>query len=52
MSTEAQIDLLKKAVEYYAYNTQDYDFGYHARRTLLMLAPETHGVSHENGREL
>lgn len=53
MSLEEQIELLKTAVSYYAYNTHDYDYGYAARQALLILASKTttDGEFHE-AREL
>ncbi len=53
MSLEEQIELLKYIVEYYAYNTQEYDYGYVARRTLLTLAANPKDeVLNDSGREL
>lgn len=43
MSLEEQLELLKKTVQHYAYNTNihEHDFGYLARKTLLRIAPDT-----------
>jgi hypothetical protein len=48
-----KIDLLKEAIEYYAYNTQEYDFGYKARKTLVEIASKPREeVLNDSGREL
>lgn len=52
MSIEEQLELLKSTVSYYAHDTQNYDFGYRARQTLVSLITKTTDGDVNEAREL